>query len=171
MKTTHALAAVLAAILTGVNAKASIRTTGTATGCGQSACCIPNCQLTWTDGNGCSDGIARGGGNCNGAFDGKTDEDTGVDIFDGSGAFFCKHSDGGKIVYVVNRDDDLSAARFPATYDACTLSGQYAPCDSQGSCQDPVSIGTAGDHTCRHSSEFCLTAAKPLTPAKGRQLT
>lgn len=77
-----------------------------------------------------------------------------MDICDGAGAFFCTTNAGFRVVYVVNRDDEVSAALWPSSYDECTLSGQCSPCGTQASCADPVAIGTQSSHNCKDFADL-----------------
>jgi len=165
MKTPFATAAVLAACILKLEAQI-INTSGTPTSCGEHTCCIPECLLTWTDSNGCVQGQAEVGGACSNAFSANTDTmDSGVDICDGSGAFFCTTDGGVKVIYVANRDNVVSAALWPATYPECTLSGQCAGCDEkQSSCQDPVIIGTSTDHNCAAFAGLLTSSNVNLVP-------
>lgn len=148
MKASSAIAVVFAVSIYKASATSLINTRGVATSCGQNTCCIPSCLLNWSDGNGC-DGQAETASACSGAFTAASSTtDTGVDICDGSGAFFCGTTGGGRAVFVANDGNVISAVLFPAVYNECTLSGQCAGCEQQASCQDAVTIGTSTEHNC-----------------------
>lgn len=163
MKASFAIVAVFAACIYKASA-ISINTAAVPTSCGTNTCCIPSCELNWEDTNGCN-GQAETGGACSIAFSPASDtSDTGVDICNGAGAFFCYTDAGVKVVYVANRGNTISAALFPAVYNECTLSGQCAPCQPQGSCQDAVTIGTSATHSCSAFDALLTSSGVNLTP-------
>ena len=148
MKASFAIAAVFAARIYKATAQAEINTSGTPSSCGNTSCCIPECILNWTDSEGC-DGQASIAGSCSNAFFAADDtSDTGVDICNGAGAFFCATSAGGRAIFVANTENVVSAALFPATYTECNLGQQCAGCATEGGCEAPVAIGTSTTHSC-----------------------
>ena len=98
MQTSIAIIAAFFASVKSVKG-AIINTQGVPTSCGTASCCIPDCQVSWNDSNGC-DGTGSSTGACNNVWnDAQTTRDSGVDICSGAGAFFCYTNGGSRVVF------------------------------------------------------------------------